>query len=58
MNDDFIFWPLKLNFENFKTYLNNMLPSSVFMFEKRESIYENKKKSTSFKFLRCKNNLT
>ena len=27
MDDGFIFWPLKLNFENFKTCLNNMDPS-------------------------------
>ena len=27
MDDGFIFWPLKLNFENFKACLNNMDPS-------------------------------
>ena len=27
MDDGFIFWPLKLNFENFKTCLNNTDPS-------------------------------
>ena len=27
MNDCFIFWSLKLNFENFKKYLNNKHPS-------------------------------
>ena len=44
MNDGFIFWPLKLNFENFKTCLNTMHPSIKFMFENLEIIYENEKK--------------
>ena len=38
MDDDFIFWLLKLNFENFKTCLNNMHPSIKFTFEKPEII--------------------
>ena len=44
MDDGFIFWPLKLNFGNFKTCLNNMHPSSKFKFENPEIIYENEKK--------------
>ena len=44
MDDGFIFWPLKLNFENFKTCLNNMLPSIKFTFENSEIVYENEKK--------------
>ena len=44
MDDGFIFWPLKLNFENFKACLNNTHPSIKFTFEKQEIIYENKKK--------------
>ena len=58
MDDGFIFWPRKLNFKTFKTCLNNMLPLTKFTFEKPEMIFENKNKSTSFIFLRCKNNLT
>ena len=27
MDDGFIFWSLKLNFDNFKAWLNNMHPS-------------------------------
>ena len=37
MDDGFIFWPLKLNFENFKICLNNMHPSIKFTFEKPRS---------------------
>ena len=44
MNDGFIFWSLKLNFENFKTCLNTMHPSIKFTFENLEIIYENEKK--------------
>ena len=44
MDDGFIFWPLKLNFENFKTCLNNMLPSIKFTFKNSEIVYENEKK--------------
>ena len=44
MDDGFIFWPLKLNFENFKTCINNMHPSIKFTFEKQEIIYKNEKK--------------
>ena len=49
--DGFIFWPLKLNFENFKTCLNNMHPSIKFTFEKPEIIYENEKKVQVLNFL-------
>ena len=41
MDDGFIFWPLKLNFENFKTCLNSMHPSIKFTSENSEIIYEN-----------------
>ena len=44
MDDGFIFWPLKLDFENFKKCLNNLHPSIKFTFENPEVIYENKKK--------------
>ena len=44
MGDGFIFWPLKLSFEKFKTCLNNINPSIKFTFEKQEIIYENEKK--------------
>ena len=44
MNDDFIFWPFQLIFENFKTCLNDMHRSIKFTFEKPEIIYENEKK--------------
>ena len=46
MDDGFIFWPLKVNFEDFKTCLNNMHPSIK------------RKESTVFKFHRSKNNFT
>ena len=39
-----MFWPLKLNFENFKRFLDDMHPSIKFTFEKPEIIYENEKK--------------
>ena len=45
MDDGFIFWPLKLNFRNFKTCLNNMHPSIKFKFENPEIIYKNEKKN-------------
>ena len=51
IDDDFIFWPLKLNFENFKTRLSNMHPSIKFTFEKSEIIYENEKKVKVLNFL-------
>ena len=54
MDDGFIFWSLKLNFENFKICLNNMLPSIKFMFEKPEIIYENEKKVQVLNFLDVK----
>ena len=44
MDDGFIFWPLKLNLENFKTCLNSMHPSIKFTSENSEIIYENGKK--------------
>ena len=54
MDDGFIFWSLKLNFENFKTCLNNMHPSIKFMFENPEIIYENEKKVQALNFLDVK----
>ena len=44
MDDGFIFWPLKLNLENFKTCLNSMHPSIKFTSENSEIIYESEKK--------------
>ena len=44
MDDGFIFWPLKLNLENFKTCLDSMHSSIKFKFENLEIIYENEKK--------------
>ena len=55
IDDSFTFWPLELNFENFKTCLNNTHPLIKFTYEKPEIIYENGKKG--FKFL-YKNNST
>ena len=43
MDEGFIFWPLKLNFQNFRTCLINMHPSIRFTFENPEIIYENEK---------------
>ena len=54
MDDGFIFCPLKLYFENSKTYLNNMHSSIKFAFEKPEIIYENKKKVQVSNFLDVK----
>ena len=54
MDDDFTYWTLKLNFENFKTCLNNMHPSIKFTFENPEIIYENKKKVQVLNFLDVK----
>ena len=54
MDDGFIFCPLKLYFENSKTYLNNMHSSIKFTFEKPEIIYENKKKVQVSNFLDIK----
>ena len=54
MNNGFIFWPLKLNFENFKAHLNNMHPLIKFMFENPEIIYENEKKVQALNFLDVK----
>ena len=54
MDDGFIFWPLKLNFESFETYLNNIHLSEIKI---RNNLW-NQRKSTSFKFFRCKNKLT
>ena len=39
-----MFWSLKLNFENFKTFLNGMPPSIKLTFEKLDIIYENEQK--------------
>ena len=44
IDDGFIFWPLKLNFENFKKCLDSMHSSTKFTFENLEIIYENEKK--------------
>ena len=54
MDDGFNFWPLKLNFENFKSCLNNMHLSSKFTFENPEIVYENEKKVQFLKFLAVK----
>ena len=54
MDDSFIFWPLKLNSENFKTRLNNMYPSITFTVENPEIVYENKKKVEILNFLDVK----
>ena len=54
MDDSFIFCPLKWNFKNFKTCLNNMHPSIKFTFEKPEIIYENEKKAQVLNFLYVK----
>ena len=54
MDDGLIFWPLKLNFEKFLKCLNNMHPSIKLTHEKTKIIL----KSTGFKVLRSKNNLT
>ena len=48
MDDGFIFWPLKLTFENFKTCLNNIHPSIKFTSENPKIIYENKMKVHNF----------
>ena len=58
MDDGFIFRPLKFNFQNFKTCLNNILPSSKLTFENPEIIYENGKKEQVLNFLDVKNNYT
>ena len=54
MDDGFIFWPSKLNFENFKIYLINKQPSIKFTFENPEIIYENEKKVQVSNFLDVK----
>ena len=48
IDDGFVFCPLKLNFENFKTCLNNMHPSIKFTFENQKIIYENEKRKYRF----------
>ena len=48
MDDGLIFWPLNLNFENVKTFLNIIkYPSIKFTLEKPKIIVKN----TGFKFL-------
>ena len=54
MDDGFNFWPLKLNFENFKRCLNNIHLPSKFTFENPEIVYENEKKVQFLKFLAVK----
>ena len=54
MDNGFILWPLKLNFENFKTCLNNMHPSLKFTFENPEIVYENENKVQVLNFLDVK----
>ena len=54
MDNDFIFWTLKLNFENFKTSLNNMHRSIKLTFENPEIIYENETKVQVLNFLDVK----
>ena len=54
MDDGFIFWPLKLNFENFKICLNNMHPSINFTFEEPEIYYINQNKVQTLSFLDIK----
>ena len=54
MDGAFIYWPFKLNFENFKTCLNNMHPSNKFTFENPETIFENEKKVQVLNFLDVK----
>ena len=54
MDDGFIFWPSKLNFENFKIYLIHKQPSIKFTFENPEIIYENEKKVQVSNFLDVK----
>ena len=49
VGDGFILFTLQLNFENFKTCLNNMRPSVKFTFEKSEIISENEKKVQDLK---------
>ena len=54
MDDGFIFSPLKLKFENFKTGLNDMHSSMKFTFEKPKIVYENEKKVQALNFLDVK----
>ena len=54
IDDDFIFLPLKLNFENIKTCLNNADPTMKFIFQKPEILYENKNKVQVSNFLDVK----
>ena len=54
MKDYFIFWPLKLNFEQFKTCLNKVQPSIKFTLENQEMIYDNEKKVQVLNFLDVK----
>ena len=54
IDDDFIFLPLKLNFENIKTCLNNADSTMKFIFQKPEILYENKNKVQVSNFLDVK----
>ena len=54
IDDDFIFLPLKLNFENIKTCLNNADSTMKFIFQKLEILYENKNKVQVSNFLDVK----
>ena len=54
MDDDFIFFPLKLNLENIKTCLNKTHSSMIFPFEKPEIIYKSNNKVQVSSFLDVK----
>ena len=54
MEDGFIFWPFKLNFEIFKTCLNDLHPSIKLTFENPEIFYENERKVQVLNFLAAK----
>ena len=49
-----MFWSLKLNFENFKMFLNDMPQSIKFTFEKLDINYENEQKVEVLNFLHVK----
>ena len=54
MNYGFVFSLLKLNFQYFKSCLDNMLPSFKFRIEKPETVYENQKKVQALNILDVK----